>query len=104
VKSLLDIVKNAMNFPIYLKAEDSLTICANITLPRIPIFHGAILISLSWTAQPKALRKFYYLFNTGLYSLFLSEFVLYRQSDQPHILAECVLSNIRGIRKFIINT
>lgn len=64
---------------------------------------GHLVISLSRTAQPKALRKFQYLFNTGLYTLFLSEFVLYRQSNQPHIPAECVLSNIRGIQNFIIN-
>jgi len=42
VTSLLDIVKNAMNFPIYLKAEDSLSICGSITLPRMTMFHGAI--------------------------------------------------------------
>jgi len=42
VTSLLDIVKNAMNFLIYLKAENSLTICGIITLPRMIMFHVAI--------------------------------------------------------------
>ena len=67
---------------------------------------GHLVISLSRTAQPKALRvvnSITLFVNTGLYTLFLSEFVLYRQSDQPHIPAAFVLSNNRGINNFIIN-
>lgn len=58
---------------------------------------GHLVISLSRTAQPKALRVVNSI-TLFVNTLFLSEFMLYRQSDQPHFPAAFVLSNIRGIK------